>query len=103
MRFFLGVDGGQSGTSAILGRGKLERAVRINLQLACDGAGPEDMHEILGALLAGATRHGQGIRGVDYILSFGDERETRDLRANADLWGIRLVAQYKETKLFQLP
>ena len=42
-------------------------------------------------------------RGVDYILSFGDERETRDVRANADLWGIRLVAQYKETKLFQLP
>ena len=83
MRFFLGVDGGQSSTSAILGRGKLERAVRINLQLACEGAGPEDMHEIPGALLAGATRHGQGIRGVDYILSFGDERETRDL------WGIR--------------
>ena len=42
-------------------------------------------------------------RGVDYILSFGDERETRDLRANPDLWGIRLVAQFKETKLFQLP
>jgi hypothetical protein len=42
-------------------------------------------------------------RGVDYILSFGDERETRDLRANPYLWGIRLVAQFKETKLFQLP
>ena len=42
-------------------------------------------------------------RGVDYILSFADERETRDLRANPDLWGIRLVAQFKETKLFQLP
>ncbi len=42
-------------------------------------------------------------RGVDYILSFEDERETRDLRADPDLWGIRLVAQFKETKLFQLP
>jgi hypothetical protein len=42
-------------------------------------------------------------RGVDYILSFEDERETRDLRANPDLWGIRQVAQFKETKLFQLP
>ncbi len=42
-------------------------------------------------------------RGIDYILSFGDERETRDLRASPDLWGIRLIAQFKETKLFQLP
>jgi hypothetical protein len=42
-------------------------------------------------------------RGIDYILSFEDERETRDLRANPGLWGIRLVAQFKETKLFQLP
>ena len=42
-------------------------------------------------------------RGVDYILSFEDERETRDLRAEPDLWGLRLVAQSKETKLFQLP
>ena len=102
MRFFLGVDDGQSGTIAILGRAKLGRPVRTQ-QLACEGAGLEDMHEILGALLAGATTHGRGIRGVDYILSSGDERETRDVRANADLWGIRLVAQYKETKLFQLP
>jgi len=42
-------------------------------------------------------------RGIDYILSFEDERETRDLRENPDLWGLRQVAQDKETKLFQLP
>ncbi len=42
-------------------------------------------------------------RGVGYILSFADERETQDLRANPDLWGLRLVGQDKETKLFQLP
>ena len=62
MRFFLGVDGGQSGTAAVIGdetgrvlgrgdagpcnhagagegRAKLERAVRTSLQLACEGAG----------------------------------------------------------------
>ncbi len=62
MRFFLGVDGGQSGTTAVIGdetgrvlgrgdagpcnhagagegRAKLERAVRTSLQLACEGAG----------------------------------------------------------------
>ena len=42
-------------------------------------------------------------RGVDYILSFEDEPETRDLRDNPDLWGLRQVAQSKETKLYQLP
>lgn len=42
-------------------------------------------------------------RGVDYILSFEDERETTDLRANPELWGLRQVAQFKETKLYQLP
>jgi len=42
-------------------------------------------------------------RGVDYILSFEDEAETKDLRANPDLWGLRQVAQFKETKLYQLP
>jgi N-acetylglucosamine kinase-like BadF-type ATPase len=62
MRFFLGVDGGQSGTTAIIGdetgrllgqgeagpcnhagaaegRAKLERAVRTSVQLACQAAG----------------------------------------------------------------
>ncbi len=62
MRFFLGVDGGQSGTTAVIGdetgrvlgqgeagpcnhagagegRAKLERAVRSSLQLACQEAG----------------------------------------------------------------
>ena len=42
-------------------------------------------------------------RGVDYILTFEDERETRDLRAHAELWGLREIAHYKETKLYQLP
>lgn len=50
------------------------------------------------AAMAELRRH-----GVDYILSFGDERETRDLRANPDLWGLRQIDEYKETKLFQLP
>lgn len=62
MRFFLGVDGGQSGTTAVIGdehgrvlgqgesgpcnhakagegRAKLERAVRTSLQIACQAAG----------------------------------------------------------------
>jgi hypothetical protein len=42
-------------------------------------------------------------RGVDYILTFGDERETRDLRAYPERWDIREIAHDKETKLFQLP
>ena len=42
-------------------------------------------------------------RGVAYILSFADERETLDLRAHPDLWGVVEVAHDKETKLFQLP
>jgi hypothetical protein len=42
-------------------------------------------------------------RGVNYILSFEDERETRDVRAHPELWGLRQVAQYKETRLYQLP
>jgi hypothetical protein len=42
-------------------------------------------------------------RGIQYLLTFDDERETQDLRANPDLWGIRQVAQDKEVRLFQLP
>jgi hypothetical protein len=42
-------------------------------------------------------------RGVDYILTFEDERETRDVRAHPALWGLREIAHYKETKLYQLP
>ncbi len=92
MRLFLGVDGGQSGTTAVIGddtgrvlgegeagpcnhagagegRAKLERAVRISVQGACQAAGldpetvsfavacfgmsggPEDKREILASLL----------------------------------------------------
>jgi hypothetical protein len=40
--------------------------------------------------------------GVDYILTFGDEGETRDLRAHPAQWGIREIAHYQETKLYEL-
>ncbi len=42
-------------------------------------------------------------RGVGYLLAFADERETQDLRAHPDLWGIRPLAEEKGITLFELP
>jgi hypothetical protein len=50
-----------------------------------------------------AAAHELKRRGIDYILTFEDEKETEDMRRNPELWGVRQVGQTKETRLFQLP
>ena len=42
-------------------------------------------------------------RGNDYLLVFDTNLGADDLRANADLWGIRLVGEDKGARLYQLP
>jgi hypothetical protein len=42
-------------------------------------------------------------RGNDYLLVFDNNLGAADLRANQDLWGIRLVGEDKGASLYQLP
>ena len=42
-------------------------------------------------------------RGIDYLLVFDGEFGADDLRANAGLWGIRQVGEYKGARLYRLP
>ena len=42
-------------------------------------------------------------RGNDYLLVFEANIGAADLFANQDLWGIRLVGEYKGARLYQLP
>jgi hypothetical protein len=42
-------------------------------------------------------------RGVDYLVVFDSDVGAGDLRRNPDLWGMRLVGQYEQARLYQLP
>jgi len=42
-------------------------------------------------------------RGNDYLLIFDDNVGADDLRLNADLWGIQLVAAERTARLYRLP
>jgi hypothetical protein len=45
-------------------------------------------------------------RGIDYLLMFDgtdDDFGAADLQKNADLWGVRQVAEYQGARLYQLP
>jgi hypothetical protein len=42
-------------------------------------------------------------RGIDYLLMFDGEFGADDLQKNADLWGVRQVAEYQGARLYQLP
>jgi hypothetical protein len=42
-------------------------------------------------------------RGIDYLVVFDSELGAEDMRQNPELWGVRLVGEYKQARLYQLP
>ena len=123
MKLYLGVDGGQSGTTAVIGdeggrilgtgeagpcnhaaagEGRVEgggAAGRWQLLAASDT--PGDAPRPLGLRRAVADELKR--RGIDYLLVFDTDNGADDVRLNADLWGMRAVGDYKGARLYQLP
>jgi hypothetical protein len=42
-------------------------------------------------------------RGIDYLVVVDSEFVADDLRRNMDLWGVRLVGEHEQARLYQLP